>query len=252
MAEFVRKSSLPNNVKVVIIGEKYAKTLQKPLDKYGIRVICLPGNKRVDERLSSHADLSVFHAGGERIWLAPHLKNSDFAHELAVLGAHIEFAAIEQCPAYPGDAQLNIAALANAFIYAPKVSYSPIVDYLTNNCGFSAIASRQGYAKCSVLVVDEHSIITQDRGIVRTARAASLDVLEISPGYVSLDGFEYGFLGGAGFKLSDDTLAFTGMLDAHPDKARILGFLSARGIRVVYLTSQPVFDTGSAIPIIEK
>lgn len=243
---------MPSNVKVVIIGEKYEKTLYKPLDKYGIRIICLPNNKCVDERLSSHADISVFHAGGERIWLAPHLRNSDFAHELAALGSRIEFAAIEQCPAYPGDAQLNIAALASAFIYAPKVSYSPIVDYLTNERGFTAVASRQGYAKCSVLVVDERSIITQDRGIARAARTAALDVLEISPGYVSLDGFEYGFLGGAGFKLSDDTLAFTGTLDTHPDKERILGFLAARGIHPVYLTDQPVFDIGSAIPIIEK
>ena len=111
---------------------------------------------------------------------------------------------------------------------------------------------KQGYAKCSALIVDERSIISQDRGLTRAAAAAGLDVLQISPGHVALDGFEYGFLGGAGFKISRDKLCFTGVLDIHPDKGRILDFLSARGIRPLYLTDRPVFDIGSAIPLTEK
>ena len=111
---------------------------------------------------------------------------------------------------------------------------------------------RQGYAKCSMLVVDERSIITQDAGIARAARGIGLNVLEIMPGYVALDGFEYGFLGGAGFKPAAGIIAFTGTLDAHPDRLRILTFLAARGVSAVYLTGLPVFDIGSAIPITEQ
>ena len=252
MADFVLHANLPKRAEYVIIGAKYAHLLEEPLKMCGIVPLFVPDNPNVDERLSGHADLSVFHAGGEEIWLAPYLRESAFATRLAALGAQVHIADIAQSAAYPHDAQLNIAALGGAFIYNPKVSYAPVIEYLTDVRGMRGAPVRQGYAKCSVLVVDERSIITQDAGIARAARGIGLDVLEIAPGHVVLDGFEYGFLGGAGFMPAADIMAFTGTLDAHPDRARILAFLAAHGVNAVYLTGLPVFDIGSAIPISEQ
>lgn len=252
MADFVLHANLPERAEHVIIGAKYAHLLEEPLKMRGITPLFVPDNPNVDERLSGHVDLSVFHAGGEEIWLAPYLRESDFAARLAAMGAQVHIADIAQSAAYPHDAQLNIAAVGGAFIYNPKVSYTPVIEHLADIRGMRGVPVRQGYAKCSVLVVDERSIITQDAGIARAARGIGLDVLEIAPGYVALDGFEYGFLGGAGFKPAADIMAFTGTLDAHPDRARILAFLSARGVNAVYLTGLPVFDIGSAIPITEQ
>lgn len=252
MADFVLRANLPKRAERVVIGAKYAYLLEKPLKKLGIEPIFVPDNPNVDWRLRGHADLSVFHAGGEEIWLAPYLRESAFAARLAALGARVHIADISQSPAYPRDAQLNIAALGSAFIYNPKVSYTPVTEYLAAVCGMRGAPVRQGYVKCSVLIVNERSVITQDAGIARAARGIGLDVLEIAPGYVALDGFEYGFLGGAGFKLAEDTVAFTGTLAAHPDKARISAFLAARGVSAVCLTELPLFDIGSALPITEK
>jgi hypothetical protein len=109
----------------------------------------------------------------------------------------------------------------------------------------------QGYTKCSVCVVDERSIITSDFGIAAAARQNGLDVLTIRQGYIELPGFEFGFIGGSAWKLSEHALAFTGRLDDHPDKDRILDYLTARVIEPVFLTDGPIFDIGSAIPIIE-
>ena len=252
MADFVLRANLPKRAEHVIIGAKYVHLLEEPLKTRGITPLFVPDNPNVDERLSGHADLSVFHAGGEAIWLAPYLRESAFTARLAALGAQVHIADIAQSAAYPHDAQLNIAAVGGAFIYNPKVSYMPVIKHLTDVRGMRSVPVRQGYAKCSVLVVDERSIITQDAGIARAARGIGLDVLEIAPGYVALDGFEYGFLGGAGFKPAADIMAFTGTLAAHPDRARILAFLAARGVNAVYLTGLPVFDIGSAIPISEQ
>lgn len=252
MADFVLHANLPKRAEHVIIGAKYARLLEEPLKLRGITPLFVPDNPNVDERLSGHADLSVFHAGGEEIWLAPYLRESAFAARLAALGARVHIADIAQSAAYPHDAQMNIAAVGGAFIYNPKASYTPVVEHLANVRGMRGAPVRQGYAKCSVLVVDERSIITQDAGIARAAHRIGLDVLEIVPGYVALDGFEYGFLGGAGFKPAADIMAFTGTLAAHPDRARILAFLAARGVNAVYLTGLPVFDIGSAIPITEQ
>lgn len=252
MADFVLRANLPKRAEHVIIGAKYVHLLEEPLKTRGITPLFVPDNPNVDERLSGHADLSVFHAGGEEIWLAPYLRESGFAARLTAMGAQVHIADIVQSASYPHDAQMNIAALGGAFIYNPKVSYMPVIERLAGKRGMRGAPARQGYAKCSVLVVDERSIITQDAGIARAARGIGLNVLEIAPGYVTLDGFEYGFLGGAGFKPAADIMAFTGMLDAHPDRARILTFLAARGVSAVYLTGLPVFDIGSAIPITEQ
>ena len=246
------RANQPVRVERIIIGAKYAHLLGKPLKLRRITPVFVPDNPDVDARLAGHADLSVFHAAGKEIWLAPYLRESDFAARLAELGARVHIADIAQSALYPNDAQMNIAALGNTVIYNPRVSYAPSVEYLLSTCRMRGVSVRQGYAKCSVLIVDDNSLITSDAGIARAARAAGLNVLEITSGHVTLDGFAHGFLGGAGVKLSADTLAFTGTLDHHPDKSRILAFLAARGISAVYLTSLPVFDIGSAIPITEK
>lgn len=252
MADFVKVPNLPLDADIVIIGEKYADKLAKPIEKFGINPIFIPNNPEVDPRLAGHADLSVFHAGGERMYLAPYLRGREFAKKLEALSADIIYADIAQSPIYPNDAQLNIAAIDSSLIYNQKSSYLPAVNYLTIERGYQPITCKQGYAKCSILAVNERSLITQDPGIARAAIAAGLDVLQISPDGVALDGFSCGFIGGAGFKLNSGELAFTGTLDFHQDKPRILAFLAERDITPVYLTDAPIFDIGSAIPLTEK
>lgn len=78
-----------------------------------------------------------------------------------------------------------------------------------------------------------------------------MDVLLISASGVELEGFDCGFIGGAAFKLSRETLAFTGRLNGHPDRDAILSFLDSRGVRSTYLTDRPLFDIGSGLPITE-
>ncbi|MCD8117342.1 MAG: hypothetical protein LUE21_09570 [Oscillospiraceae bacterium] len=74
-----------------------------------------------------------------------------------------------------------------------------------------------------------------------------MDVLEITPGYIELSGYQYGFIGGASFRLDAHTIAFTGTLDRHPDKMRILSFLAKHSVKPVFLTDRPLFDVGGAV-----
>ena len=76
-----------------------------------------------------------------------------------------------------------------------------------------------------------------------------MDVLRIRPGYIELIGYDYGFIGGAAFLINDHTLAFTGALDRHPDKDRILDFLAQHGVQPVFLTEVPIFDIGGAVAL---
>lgn len=251
MMKFVENPNLPVCADIVIIGEKYCRALQNGVKKIGINVLPMPDNPYVDVRLSGHADLSVLHLGGNRLLLAPYLKRSSFSQQLEDRGFDIRFADIEQSALYPNDAQMNVCILGNKVIYNPQTGSDAIVKYLTIGNGAIQVSSRQGYSRCSVCVVNDNAIITADEGICRSAEAHGVDVLKIRPGYIDLPGFDYGFIGGASFKLSDTKLAFTGGLDKHPDAERIIEFASLHNIDIVYITDKPAFDIGGAIPIIE-
>ena len=251
MMKFVENPNLPVCADIVIIGEKYCNILQNGIKSLGINALFMPDNPYVDPRLSGHADLSVLHLGGDRLLLAPYLKRSSFSQQLEDRGFDIRFADIEQSALYPNDAQMNMCILGNKVIYNPQTGSDAIVKYLTIGNGAIQVSSRQGYSRCSVCVVNDNAIITADEGICRSAKAHGVDVLKIRPGYIDLPGFDYGFIGGASFKLSDTKLAFTGGLDKHPDAERIIEFAILHNIDMVYITDKPAFDIGGAIPIIE-
>ena len=247
----VEKPNLPEMAECILIGEKYSELLRKPLENLGINPLFVPDNNYIDTRLSGHADLSVLHVGGNRLWLAPYLRGSQFSEQLIAMGFLLDYPNIQQSAVYPGDAQLNVCICGRYAICNPAVVPKTIVEFLTST-GFNVAACRQGYAKCSVCVVDEGSIITADRGIEAVAREAGLDVLLIEPGFIALDGFQYGFIGGAAFKISRSKLVFTGTLDNYKSKNVILSFLERRQVEPIYLTNRPVFDIGSGLPISEK
>ena len=251
MMRFVETPNLPVCADTIIIGEKYCNILQNDVKNLGINVLPMPDNPYVDGRLSGHADLSVLHLGGDRLLLAPYLKESELSHQLKNRGFGLQFADIEQSSLYPNDAQMNVCILGDKVIYNPKTVPNTIVKYLTFSDRAVQIISRQGYSRCSVCVVNDNAIITADEGISRGAEEHGIDVLKIRPGYIDLPGFDYGFIGGASFKISDTKLAFTGKLDRHPDAKRIIDFASLHNVEIVYITDKSVFDIGGAIPITE-
>ena len=250
--KYVEKANLPINAHTILIGEKYCDKLAKPLEKLGIRTIGVPDNPFVDERLVGHADLSLVHLGDNLIAMAAYLRHSEFAKQLEREGLEILFSNAAQGTRYPLDAGLNICICGDKLIYNPKTADDAIVHYLTNERGLMPISVKQGYTKCSVCAVREGAIISADDIIHREAELAGIRSLKIKSGFFDLDGFDYGFIGGSAFKLSSDKIAFTGHIDAHPNRDDILQFFKSHNIEAVYITDEAAFDIGSAIPIIEK
>lgn len=252
MIKYVAEPNLPIQVSELVLGRKYADILEKSLKSFEIGIIKIPDNPFVDKRLSGHADLSVFHLGQNKLLAAPYIKGGRLEGELVKRGFIVNYADIAQSNEYPLDAQLNACALGDKLIANKSVCCADIINYFTIDVKSAMVAVKQGYSKCAVCVVDKNSIITADRGIAVSAATQGVDVLEISAGHVELEGFPYGFIGGASFKISSDKLAFTGRLDEHPDKKAIFSFLEKRNIKAVFLSDRPIFDIGSAIPITEK
>ena len=235
-------------VKTVLIGEKYFPVLQKPLTDLGLRVVPVPCNPLVDPRLSGHVDLSVLYPGGDSVFLAPYLKGSGIESEMAALGLNVLFPDISQSRLYPCDARMNVCIAGKTAFLNRKTVAQMIDEYLTRK-GFKIFAVNQGYTGCSVCVLPNNGLITADRGVWEAAGYAGFDCLLIEPGHIELEGFDYGFIGGASFALDDSTVAFTGRFDAHPDKDCIMEHLKKHGVKPLFLTQEPIFDIGSAIVI---
>ena len=77
-------------------------------------------------------------------------------------------------------------------------------------------------------------------------KSPDLGVLPVSQGHVKLDGFEYGFLGGASGRVGDE-IVFNGDLSAHPDYEAIREFIESRGLAVRFFPEYPLTDIGSIL-----
>ena len=152
---------------------------------------------------------------------------------------------------YPRDVPLNVRVVdRDTVIMNPDTASSAIREYCqrrTENTDLRIISVRQGYSACAALSFGK-GIITSDSGIERAAQRNGIPTLKISPGGISLPGYEYGFIGGSAFMLHGK-MYFTGSLKKHPDGERIVSFLSGAGIESVFLTEYDIFDIGGAIVI---
>ncbi len=76
-----------------------------------------------------------------------------------------------------------------------------------------------------------------------------MDILKITPGYVNLEGYEYGFLGGACGMIGKGKLAFTGSIQNHPDYSDMKSFCDQKKVELISLTDGPLLDIGGILPL---
>ena len=107
----------------------------------------------------------------------------------------------------------------------------------------------QGYAKCSMAIIGENSVITADYPIYIKLTKLGIDVLLVQPGYIELEGHTYGFIGGATGNLSKKDIMFSGKFDKHPDKEKVLNFLKKYKKRIVWLSNKKIMDIGTIISL---
>lgn len=247
----VDKPNCPTGtVKQVLIGETYKKLFDRFFESHHIVPLYVSDNPSVNKALKGHVDLSVFHAGNDRLFVSSSIKSADF---ISKIKDFIDFSYVSgQNSSYPRDCNLNIAYNGSYLICNKDTADKDIVSYLTISNSPIFIHVKQGYTKCSVCFVDDTSIITGDPGIAKACRNKGMDVLLIDDSFIKLDHFNKGFIGGSSFKPSQNELAFTGTIPDQNTRNEIEAFLENRKINTIYMREQTMIDVGGIIPITMK
>lgn len=146
---------------------------------------------------------------------------------------------------YPDDIRYNACSTGKFFIHNLRYTDAGLLKK-AGELGLKAVDIAQGYAKCSIVAVDEDSIITYDDGIADACRKAGMNVLKIRPGFISLPGYDTGFIGGCSGRLPDE-IVFNGNLKEHPDYEAIRSFTESRGLPCRYFESYRLTDIGTVI-----
>lgn len=245
---FIVKPNLPEkNVKILVVDSRVEADIINEFKRLGIKVIIVKKDNRLNEPVSSHADLHLIHLGkGE--FLTSDSFHEDFEKEIKRTHMVCEFfnnRKVVVKGTYPNDVRLNAVMVGKYLICNKRTVADEIL--LSDR---KVLAVSQGYTKCSVAVVSDEAIITDDISIYNATKNY-LDVLLINKGSVELNGYNYGFIGGTCGKLSKDILAFSGNIKTHSDAKEIIVFAKNHAVECISLGNAPLYDYGSFIPIIE-
>ncbi len=217
------------------------------LNSLGIETFIIKNNPLLPKPICNHADLQLLHLCENRILISDeHLCAGDLNKEFS-----IKVADGLTGNEYPKDVRLNCKIIGNNIFLNIKTIAKEIIDF-AESVNLNIINVNQGYTGCSICVINESAIITDDESIYRAAQNFLNDVLLISKGSIRLYGYDYGFIGGCCGKISENKLAFNGRIESHTDKYLIIDFLSNHNIETVELTDEPLTDIGGIIPLKQK
>ncbi len=230
-------------MKTICISENTNKKLKDFFITNGHPLIEVRKTPAVYDSVAAHCDIYLCKLGAELI-VAPE-QYPLIADGLIESGIHFSVGSGQLGSQYPMNIRYNAAQFGNYLIHNTKYT-DPLILQKAEDLSLQFIHVKQGYTKCNLVIVDDHSVITSDEGIAKELSNYPIEVLLISQGHVELGGFPYGFLGGASGKVGSQII-FNGNLSAHPDFQSITAFIQSRGLQVVYFDDYPLADIGSII-----
>ena len=244
--KYVENPNLPQGrVTLAAISAQAGESIKK-LNELGIKTINIQPYDALPEPVNSHADLQILHSG----------KNNMFCQDehLCIGESNAKFIInkiqLSAGNTYPNDVRLNCAIIGNKIICNVKTIAREILEF-ADISGLTVINVKQGYAKCSICVVNENAIITDDKSIYTAAGNFFNDTLFISKGSIGLKGYNYGFIGGCCGKIDKNKIAFNGAIESHKDYKKIIDFLERNSVECVELHNNPLYDIGGILPLCE-
>lgn len=243
---FINSPNLPEaDVALAAMSGTYPKIMDA-LRRLNITVIPVNPCKKIGLPVCTHADMLCHHLGDDAVVVAK--GEEDLKAALEQNGFHAVYSSSVLEKNYPKDVALNAARIGRKLIANRKALDTVIADYCRNH-QISILSVKQGYAKCSCVIVSENAVITEDPSIAAAAAGVDIQVLKVRHGFVKLDGYKYGFLGGACGMIGKNKLAFAGSIESHPDYYNIKAFCKNWNVQLLSLTEGPLTDIGGILPL---
>ena len=231
---------------LALISESAPEYINKRLKNDGFEVLRLPSSPRLALSVRTHTDMLVFPINDtvfcHESYASANTRELDvirgFGYSVRAIGGEYE-------SEYPRDVRFNIARVGRNIMVGKRTQSAEIGEYALKN-GFRILYVSQGYAKCSSCIVGDNALITADSDIARVAGDSGISVLRISEGGVRLEGYQYGFIGGASGCFGD-TVYFVGDVKKHSDGERIIDFCQKNGMSVSFDENEELIDIGSIL-----
>jgi len=225
--------------KIAIISSETDSEIIKNLKNNYFRPIKIPPINSVAREISAHPDMQIFIY--KKDLFCPKNISETFLKKVETF-CNIHLCETIPQKKYPEDIAYNIAQIQDLAFCKQEYADKKIIDFL-NKKNIKTVNVSQGYTKCSTAIID-NSIITADKGIFNIAKINNLNSLLISPGEIELPGYNFGFIGGATFCYKD-SVYFTGNLNHHKDKEKIIDFIEQKNKSIVFLSNKKIIDLGS-------
>ncbi len=226
-----------------LVNEHFPAEFCGELSRFGavLPVPCFPA---LDFPVSAHPDMLAARVGGT---LFVHAENMALCALLSEHGIHFRTVSAKAGKAYPADVALNLFTVGKLLFACEKHASAEVLAFAREN-GYEVVNVRQGYAKCSTMILD-NAIVTADAGIYKAAKAHGVAALLISPAHVGIEKYDTGFIGGASGTLCAGKVCVFGSLNSHPDGEKIRAFALAHGVEVADLGAGSLFDYGGLVRV---
>lgn len=247
--KLIKNPNLPlGKVCIAAVGCAYS-AVHNALSALGIQCIQIPKHSALQPSVACHADMLMHHLDENNILVAK--GELELSKRLKSMGFQCDTIEKPLSRNYPEDVLLNACRIGNLLLCNTKTISREMINYCNEN-GICVKHVNQGYTKCSVCIVNEKAIITADKQLAAVCRACDIDVLEIRPGHIVLEGLSYGFIGGCSGLIDKNVMAFTGDIERHPDGIGIKQFLKKHHTSYVTLLNCELMDIGGILPLAEE
>lgn len=226
---------------ICIYDQRLPEEIVEKLSASGFFLLPSKRCEKLSGSLSTHPDVQVCKISDKILVASPEVYDY-YKNILEKYGTIVRKGETVLGDKYPSDSAYNLAANKTLAIHNFKITDKKVREQIKAQ-GLREISINQGYSKCNILF-SKAGLITSDMGIYK--KLTGMKKLLISPGHISLPGYNYGFIGGASGTYKD-TVYFLGDLSLHPDFDAIRNFLEADQTKFISLSKDPLTDYGSLI-----
>lgn len=149
---------------------------------------------------------------------------------------------------YPKDIYLNVSRVGDYYFHKENYIDENLKKQL-DKINAKEILVKQGYSRCSTMVIGENTVITQDLKLHKKYISLGLKSYLLPPGGITLPGYDTGFIGGTCGMINRRELIFYGDIDNYIHGDILKKILKENNIGYNCPKNIEFFDRGSIITI---